>query len=202
MSGRGRLDEAQGKSVIRGLQHVESLSEAQVTKNIHGKVVAPIAHVSGACPTLGLDTSILTANLLTESADISEDVSLHLLHGTIREGMGQDTALPGVELLVTGVVGVGRRVDKGVVELGLADIGAEAVDLLERSVGVEAEGVGAKADNLAILLVHAPELEMSISLVCMVELVGVGDLGEEGAGILGERVKEDSINNESSGLWC
>jgi hypothetical protein len=34
-------------------------------------------------------------------------------------------------------------------------------------------------------LVHAPELEVTVTLPGVVELVGIGDLGEEGAGILG-----------------
>ena len=41
---------------------------------------------------------------------------------------------------------------------------------------------------------------MSISLVCMVELVGVGNLCEEGTGVLGKGMEEDSVNNESSRL--
>lgn len=45
--------------------------------------------------------------------------------------MCQDAALAGVELAVAGVVGVGGRVDEGVVELGLADVGAVRVDGLE-----------------------------------------------------------------------
>jgi hypothetical protein len=36
-------------------------------------------------------------------------------------------------------VGVGGGVDKGIVELGLANVGAEAVDFLESLVGVEDE---------------------------------------------------------------
>lgn len=54
-----------------------------------------------------------------------------------------------MDVLVTGVVGVGYWVSKGVVELGLANVGPEAVNFLEGSVGVENEAVGAKADNLA-----------------------------------------------------
>lgn len=54
-----------------------------------------------------------------------------------------------MDVLVSGVVGVGYWVSKGVVELGLANIGTEAVDFLEGSVGVKNEAVGAEADNLA-----------------------------------------------------
>lgn len=52
-----------------------------------------------------------------------------------------------MDFLVTSVVGVGSRMDKGVVELCLADVGAETVDLLESLVGVEAKRVGTEANN-------------------------------------------------------
>ena len=157
MSGCRSFDKAQGEPVVFTLQHVESLSKAQVSKNIHSKVITPVGHISGAGPSLGLNAGIFTTNLLGESTNISEDISLHLLHCTIREGMGQNTTLPSMQLFVTSVMGVGSGMDKGIVELGLADIGFESVDLLQGRVRVDADGVGAKADNLAILLVHPPE---------------------------------------------
>jgi hypothetical protein len=64
----------------------------------------------------------------------------------------QHAALAGVDVLVARVVGVGNGVGKGVVELGLADVGLEAVDVLEGLVGAEGERVGAVADNLACAL--------------------------------------------------
>lgn len=48
---------------------------------------------------------------------------------------------------------------------------------------------------------HSPELEVSIALVRMVKLVGIGDLGEEGSGVLGERVEEDSIHDKAKCLY-
>lgn len=149
MAGCCGLDQAQSEAVLRALEHVEGLSKAQVAKNIHGQVVAPVAHVTGLRPTLGLGAAVFHANLLAKGADVAQDVALHLLHGALGEGVGQDTALPGVELLVPGVVGVGRGVHKCIIELGLADVGAEAVDVLEGLVGVEDERVGAEADDLA-----------------------------------------------------
>lgn len=63
--------------------------------------------------------------------------------------MREDAALAGVDVLVSGVVGVGSWVNKGIVELGLADVGLEAIDFLQSLVGVEGDGVGAESDNLA-----------------------------------------------------
>ncbi len=154
MSGGGCLDELQGEAVVGALEHVKGLAEAQVAENIHGQVVAPVGHVAGSGPAfaLGRGGAVAHANLLAKGADIAENVALHLLHGALGKGMREHAALAGVDLLVAGVVGVGGGVDKGVVELGLADVGAEAVDFLEGRVGVEGDAVGAEADNLACWL--------------------------------------------------
>lgn len=153
MSSGSSLDELQSKAVIRLLEHVEGLAEAEVTENVHGEVVAPVGHVAGRGPALGVGEGGRAggrgANLLAKGADVAEDVALHLLHGALGKGVGEHAALAGVDLLVAGVVSVGGRVDKGIVELGLADVGAEAVDFLERGVGVEADAVGAEANSLA-----------------------------------------------------
>lgn len=149
MSGSSSLNQLQSEAVVRRLKHMESLSERQITKNIHGQVVAPISHVARARPALGVGTTISNTNLLAESTNIAKNVALHLLHGRLREGVRQDTALACVDFLVTGVVGVGDGVGKGIVELGLADVGLEAVDLLEGGVGVEGDGVGAESNDFA-----------------------------------------------------
>ncbi len=149
MSGGGSLDELQSEAVVGALEHVESLAEAQVAENVHGQVVAPVGHVAGGGPALGVGSAVADANLLAKGADVAENVALHLLHGALGKGVGEDAALAGVDVLVAGVVGVGGGVDKGVVELGLADVGAEAVDFLEGGVGVEGDAVGAEADDLA-----------------------------------------------------
>lgn len=149
MSGRGRLDELQGKSIVGLLEHVERLSEAEIPENIHGKIVAPVAHIARTGPSLGINVAIVEANLLAEGADVAQDVALHLLHGALGKGVRQDTALASVDILVASVVRVGGGMDKGIVELGLADVGAETINILERLVGIEGERVGAKANNLA-----------------------------------------------------
>jgi len=48
--------------------------------------------------------------------------------------------------------------------------------------------------------VEAPELEMAVTLPGVVELVAIGDFGEPGAGILGERVEEEAVNDEGEEL--
>ncbi len=154
MSRGGCLNKLQSKAVVRLLQHVKGLSKAQVSEDVHGEVVAPVGHVARRRPALGVGRGNGAAGgrakLLAKGADVAENVALHLLHGAFGKGVGEHAALAGVDLLVAGVVGIGGRVDKGIVEFSLADVGAEAVDFLERRVGVEADAVGAEANNLAL----------------------------------------------------
>lgn len=105
-----------------------------------------------------------------------------------------------MNLLVSRVVRVGGRVDKGIIELSFADVCAEAVDLLESLVGVEADRVGAETDDRAVSLVHAPELELSVALPGVVELVAICNLGEERTWVFGERVEEDSVYDNAKAL--
>ena len=122
MARGGGFNKTQGETVGWAFEHVESLTKAQITKNIHSKVVAPVAHLARLGPALIVRRAICHTNLLAESTDVAEDVSLHLLHGTLGESLRHDTALAGVDLLVAGVVGVGSGMDKGIVELGLSDV--------------------------------------------------------------------------------
>ena len=196
----GGLDQTESEAVVWLLQHVEGLSVGQIAENIHGEVIAPVTHDARRRPALLLVAAILRADLLAEGPDILQDVALDAPHGRVREGLAQDSPLPRVQRLVPGVVGVGDGVGEGIVELGLADVGLEAVDVLEGGVGVEGDAVGAEADDGAVLLVEAPELEVPVALVGVVELVGVGELGDDGAGVLGERVEEDAVDAEREGL--
>lgn len=224
MARGGGLDQLQRKAVVGPLQHVEGLAKAEVAQDVHGQVVAPVAHVARLRPALGVGAAIVEANLVAKGADVAQDVALHLLHGTLGEGVRQDAALAGVDVLVARVVRVGGWVDKGIVELGLAHVGLEAVDFLEGLVGVEGDGVGAESNHLAwkicvsnpksggeegvsrasilptIFLVHAPELKVAVALVSVVELVCIGDFGQERTGIFGKGVEEDSVHDETEGL--
>jgi hypothetical protein len=65
------FDEFQGKAVGWALQHMESLTKAQIAENIHSEVIAPIAHLARLSPTLVLIRTIHHADLLAESADIA-----------------------------------------------------------------------------------------------------------------------------------
>lgn len=51
-----------------------------------------------------------------------------------------------------------------------------------------------------IFLVHAPELKVAVALVSVIELVGIGDFGQERTGIFGKGVEEDSVHDETEGL--
>lgn len=146
---------------------MKRLSKAEITQNVHGEVIAPVGHVLGHRPALAL-IGRPEADLLTKGAHVGQDVSLHLLHGAVAEAVAEHAPLAGVQLLVARIVRVGRRVHKGVVELGLAHVGLEAVNLLEGRVGVERYAVGSEAHDAAVPLVLAPELEMPVALPCMV----------------------------------
>lgn len=41
---------------------------------------------------------------------------------------------------------------------------------------------------------------MAITLVGVVELVGIGNLGQEGTWVLGQGVEEDSVDDDGDGL--
>lgn len=199
MAGGSSLNEAQRKPVLRALNQMECLSKAQVTQDVHGEVAAPVAHVLGDGPSL-LTLAGAGANLLAEGAHILQDVPLHPLHGAVTEGLAHDAPLAGVQGLVARVVGVGDGVGEGVVELGLADVGLEAVDVLESGLGVEADAIGAEAHGRTVALVQAPELQVPVALVGVVELVGVCELGQERAWVLGQWVEVDAVDGKAECL--
>lgn len=140
MALRCHADEVDGIAVVGTVQHVERLAEAKIAQNVHGEPAAPVGHVLGRAPSfLFCDGPAIIADGITEGSDVVEDVAFHALDGAIREGVRQHTPFPGVQILVAGVVCVGRGVDKGVVELGLADIGLEAINVPQGRVGVDRE---------------------------------------------------------------
>lgn len=163
---------------------MESFAETQIAENIHGQIIAPVGHVLWYSPALAV-CRCAHAELLAESAHISQYVPLHLLHGAVAEAMAQHAPLAGVQSLVARVVGVGRRVHEGIVELGLAHVGLESVDLLERRIRLEGHAVRAEANDGAVALMLAPEFEVPVAFPCMVELISIGDLGQEWARIFG-----------------
>ena len=194
----GDADEVDGVAVVRAVEHVEGLAEAEVAQDVHGEPVAPVRHVLGGAPALGfVDDAAVVAETLAEGADVGQDVALDLLDGAVGEGVRQDAALAGVQVLVAGVVGVRGRVHKGVVELGLAHVGAEAVDVLEGRVGVDRQRAGPEAHKLAVPLVQAPELEVAVTAPGVVEHVGIRELGQERARVLGQRVEEEAVDDEA-----
>lgn len=200
MTGSGSLDQVQREPVIRALEHVESLAEAQITKDINSQVGAPVAHILGYRPALAVASEPL-ANNIAEGADVAEDEPLGLADGVVGEGGGEDAALAGVDLTVAGVVGVGHGVGEGVVELGLDHVGLEAVDVAQGRRRVEGDAVGTEAHDRAVALVQPPELEVPVAAVGVDELVGVGELGQHWARVLGQRVEEDSVDGEASSLF-
>lgn len=137
MSVRRVSDQVDGEAVGGVVEHPEGFAEAEVPHDVEGEVVRPVGDVLA----FGTPSSIVILLLaftvidcasypITESADVLEYVFLHPLHRRIGEGMAQHAPLSSVDLLVNRVVRVcrlrGRREDA--VELGLADVGAKAVD--------------------------------------------------------------------------
>lgn len=43
---------------------------------------------------------------------------------------------------------------------------------------------------------------MTVALVSMIELVAIGDLGQKRAGVFGEWVEEDTVNDDQGNLLC
>lgn len=145
---RRRAHQAIGKPVVLPLQHVEGLPEAQIPQNVHRQIPKPVTHTPRRRPPLAIRPQP-TPDLVTERPDVRQYVPLHLLYGAVTKGVRHDSSLPGVQVLVSTVVRVGRGVHKGVVEGGLCYVGPEAIDVLERGGGVEGEGAGADADDFA-----------------------------------------------------
>lgn len=196
MPSSSSLDKTKSKPIIRTLQHMKRLAKAQIAQNVHGQITAPITHILRHRPPLRLLPSAGT-NLLAKRPHVTEDVPLDALHSTIAKRLAHDAPLAGVQLLVARVVRVGDRVGKGVVELGLAHVGLEAVDVLEGGARVKGQGVGAEAHDGAVTLVQAPELEVPVPPVGVVELVGVCEFGEEGTRVLGQRVEEEAVDGQA-----
>ena len=138
MSRSRKRDQLQRIAVIGPLQHVESLPEAQIAEDIHGEVIAPVGHIPRGRPALALHVHIhitsglttITTKLLAERPDVGQHVPLHLADGAVGEGLREHAALAGVQGLVPRVVRVGHRVLERLVELRLAHVRPEPVDLL------------------------------------------------------------------------
>lgn len=194
---RRRADQVNRKAVVLPLQHVEGLAETQVAQDIHGQPAEPITHALGRRPPFLIADPHSRADPLTKRPDVREDVPLHLLDGGITKRMRHDAALARVQLAVAAVVRVGRGVDKGVVELGLAHVGLEAVDVLEGGRGVEGQGVGAEAHDGAVALVEAPEFEVPVAAVRVPQLVQVGEPCEERARVFCEGVEEEAVGYQA-----
>ena len=142
-------DQLAGIPVVGTVEHVEGLAEAEVPEDVHGQPVAPVGHVPRGGPALLLTAvrALGPAEFAAKGAYVVEDVAFGLLDGAIGEGMGQYATLTRVHLLVPRVVGIWSGMHEGIVELGLADVGAEPVYVLEGRVGVEGEAVRTEADD-------------------------------------------------------
>lgn len=151
---------------------MECFAKAQVPQNIHGEVVAPIGHILGDSPAFALVTST-QANLLAESSDVGQDVSFHLLHGAVAERVADHASLARVQNLVSRIMCIRRRVHECIVEFCLSNVGSETVYLLEGGVRVEGDAVGSETHDAAVALVLTPELKVSVSFPCVVELIRI-----------------------------
>lgn len=89
-------DQINGKAVVSPFQHMERLSKAQVSENVHGQVAKPVAHTlwAGPLPALLLRRSSdpqSTTNGFTERSHVGQYVPLHLLDGTVTKRMRHHT---------------------------------------------------------------------------------------------------------------
>lgn len=124
-------------------------------------------------------------------------------------------------LIVDGAQGGMDAGDQGdsQVGLGLADVGAMAVNALEACVGVDDDSVWCVSDDVAcsircsqylahwsvdeldcpfltVFLMTLPDIGMEVAFVCMPDRVPAGQFGQERAGMLGIRMEEESVNAE------
>ena len=185
-------------SILLMFQHLKRFSETQIAHDIERKVVAPIRHILHHTPLpLPLISksnqrcSRFRAQFLTEGSDITQDVLLHTLHGIVGKGMREDSPFASVGGFIDAAVcveGILRGREDGV-EIRLLDIGAMAVDGFQSGVGVDGDAVWTKAVDGAVFLVASIEFEMAVTFPGVVNGVPVGDFGEEGTGIFGERVE-------------
>jgi len=186
MSLRGNANEVHGIPVVGAVQHMEGFTKAEIAQDIHGQPVAPIGHVLGRTPALLLVRQpAKLANAFAECSDVCQDVAFYLLYRAVGEGLGQHTTLPCVHIFIPCVVCIGRRVDEGIVELGLAHVGSEAIDVLERRVGVDRNRAGPESHKLAVFLVQSPELEMAVAFPGVVEHVCISKFRQEWPWVLG-----------------
>jgi hypothetical protein len=86
------------------------------------------------------------------------------------------------------------------IEACLAHIGAEPVDGLEPCSGVDRKEIGPQTSIWAVLEVCILEGEMTRALVGVVGQVDVCELGEERAGVFGERVECEAVEDYSEDL--
>lgn len=86
------------------------------------------------------------------------------------------------------------------IELRLPDIAFEAIDILQRRTAVEREAVRPEAYDRTVPLVAPPELQMSIALDGMVGRVQIRDLRKKRAGILRQRMQEQTVVDEPRGV--
>lgn len=96
---------------------------------------------------------------------------------------------------VSAVMCIGRWVDKGIVELGLAYVGLEAVHFLQSGGCVEGKTVGPEAHDRAVLLVEAPQLQVPVAAVRVPELMQVCDLCEGRTGVAREGMETEPVEN-------
>lgn len=105
--------------------------------------------------------------------------------------MGQHSPLPRVYSFVNGAVYADRALGSGkrMIEICFPYVRFGTVDVLQGGAGVERQTIGAVANDIAILLVAAPELQMPIALPSVVGLVKACDSRKEWSWISGERME-------------
>ena len=89
---------------------------------------------------------------------------------------------------------------KSFVEGCLLDVGAEAIDCFQPGCSVDGEKIRSQAHICAVLLVCTVESEMSRAFVGVVSEVYIRDLCEERAGVGGQRVESEAVDNDTKNL--
>lgn len=184
-------------------EHVKALSKAELAHHIVGEITEPICHIlHHAFLIATLIAAIHTRQRRAKLSHMQQHHIFHTLQRSLRKGLAKHTPLAPVNRLINRIVRVVHTLDgrERVVEIGLLEPLAVAVDIVQTAVGVDRDKVRRDTNVRTVLLVESVQPEMAIALEAVVELYPGCDRGPEGTGDAAERVDEAVVEDVGDGL--
>ena len=183
-------------------EHVKALPKAELAHHIVGEIAEPISHVLHHTLLVTTLIAIHTRQRRAELSHMQQHHILHTLQRGLRKCLAKHTPLAPVHRLINRIVRVVHSLDgrECVVEIGLLEPLAVAVDIVQTAVGVDRDKVRRDTDVRAVLLVESVQPEMAITLEAVVELYPGCDRGPEGTGNAAEGVDEAVVEDVGDGL--